>query len=138
MTTPQPPLSEPVATGPLRTLRLASWAQGGTLLALLFIAVPLKRLADVPMAVTLMGPIHGAAFLAYAALVFSHLAARRINLGQTMQLMTAAFVPFGAFLVGSVFRHSANASANGSANANATVTMPANSAAKGASGTTPS
>lgn len=109
------------------TLRLASWAEGGTLLALLFIAVPLKRLAGVPEAVSIMGPIHGAAFLAYAALVFSNLAARRIDLGQTMQLMAAAFLPFGAFLVGSVFRQAPPADAKATASG----------AAKGASGTTP-
>jgi integral membrane protein len=45
----------------MRRLRLASWAEGATLLLLLLVAVPLKRLAGWPEAVSLMGPLHGAA-----------------------------------------------------------------------------
>ena len=65
--------------GPLRTLRLASLGEGATLLLLVLIAVPLKRLAGMPEAVSVMGPIHGAAFLLYLAVVFKNLSARRIN-----------------------------------------------------------
>jgi integral membrane protein len=88
----------------LRPLRVASWAEGTTLLLLMLVAVPLKRLADMPEAVSLMGPIHGAAFVAYVLMVLfyawkGHLRAHAVPL-----LVMAAFVPFGAFFVGSLFR----------------------------------
>ena len=88
----------------LLPLRLASWAEGATLLLLMLVAVPLKRLADMPEAVSLMGPIHGAAFVAYVLMVLfyawkGHLRAHAVPL-----LVMAAFVPFGAFFVGSLFR----------------------------------
>ena len=53
----------------LRPLRVASWAEGATLLLLMLVAVPLKRLAGMPEAVSVMGPIHGAAFVAYVLMV---------------------------------------------------------------------
>jgi integral membrane protein len=88
----------------LRPLRVASWAEGATLLLLMLVAVPLKRMADMPEAVSLMGPIHGAAFVAYVLMVLfyawkGHLRAHAVPL-----LVMAAFVPFGAFFVGSLFR----------------------------------
>ena len=88
----------------LRPLRLASWAEGATLLLLMLVAVPLKRLAGMPEAVSLMGPIHGAAFVAYVLMVLfyawkGHLRAHAVPL-----LVMAASVPFGAFFVGPLFR----------------------------------
>ncbi|MEY4733742.1 MAG: hypothetical protein RLZZ464_1808, partial [Pseudomonadota bacterium] len=56
----------------LRTLRWASWAEGATLLLLMLVAVPLKRLADWPLGVSVMGPIHGAAFVVYGLMVMLH------------------------------------------------------------------
>lgn len=94
-------------SGPLRILRLASWGEGATLLLLVLIAVPLKRLAGMPEAVSLMGPIHGAAFLIYAILVINNASARRITGKEAMTLLVAAFIPFGAFFVGGVFRDKA-------------------------------
>lgn len=96
---------------PLRTLRLASLAEGSTLLLLVLVAVPLKRLAGWPMGVSVMGPVHGAAFLIYAAMVLQHLTAQRIAHREAAQLLLAAFVPFGVLLVGKVFRRKPLASA---------------------------
>lgn len=69
---PSDPHPSSAALASLRTLRLASLGEGATLLLLLLIAVPLKRLAGWPTGVSIMGPIHGAAFLLYAALVLRH------------------------------------------------------------------
>lgn len=101
----EPLLNSP--TGPLRVLRLASWGEGATLLLLLLIAVPLKRLAGLPEAVSLMGPIHGAAFLIYAMLVMKNASAQHITAKDALILLGAAFMPFGAFFVGGIFRRSA-------------------------------
>ena len=95
------------ALASLRTLRLASLGEGATLLLLLFVAVPLKRLAGWPMGVSVIGPIHGAAFLLYAALVLRNTGAGHLNTRETILLLVAAFVPFGAFLVGGIFKRKA-------------------------------
>lgn len=87
----------------LKPLRLASWLEGATLLLLLLVAVPLKRLAGLPEAVSLMGPAHGAAFLIYLALVAHARWMRWLPTRSALLLALAALVPFGAFLVGPLF-----------------------------------
>ena len=88
----------------LRPLRVASWAEGVTLLLLMLVAVPLKRLAGLPEAVSLMGPIHGAAFVAYVLMVLFYAWKGHLRSHAVPLLVMAAFVPFGAFFVGSLFR----------------------------------
>lgn len=108
---PSEPHTPSAAQASLHTLRLASLGEGATLLLLLFIAVPLKRLAGWPSGVSVMGPIHGAAFLLYAALVLRNTGAGRLTARETVLLLVAAFVPFGAFLVGGIFKRKALAPA---------------------------
>ena len=75
---------------PLRVLRVASIIEGATLLARILIAVPLKRMADLPLAVSIVGPIHGAAFLIYTALVLQSLWSRLISVSEAARLMVVA------------------------------------------------
>jgi len=92
------------AVSPLRTLRWASLAEGLTLLLLLGVAVPLKRMAGMPEAVSVMGPIHGGAFIVYTLLVLSARGKGQLTGVEMLQLLGAAFVPFGALLVSGIFR----------------------------------
>lgn len=94
----------PTTSSPLRILRIASLIEGATLLVLLLIAVPLKRWADWPLAVSFMGPLHGAAFVIYSLLVLQALLARWINVSVATRLMGAAFIPFGALMVAGLLR----------------------------------
>ncbi len=88
----------------MRRLRRASWAEGASLLLLLLVAVPLKRLAGLPEAVSVMGPVHGAAFLLYGLMVLQQAGAGRLTARETLILLGAAFVPLGFFMVGTIFR----------------------------------
>ncbi|WP_333710400.1 DUF3817 domain-containing protein [Malikia spinosa] len=88
----------------MRPLRVASFAEGATLIALLLVAVPLKRLAGLPEAVSVMGPVHGAAFLIYLAMVLFYFSKGHLRTVAVPGLLLAAFVPFGAFLAGPLFR----------------------------------
>ena len=92
----------------LRHLRLASLTEGITLLLLLLVAVPLKWLADWPLAVSIIGPLHGFSFIIYGAMVLWALLRRRVTLAEAAQLAMAAFIPFGAFMgafmLGGLFR----------------------------------
>lgn len=49
------------ASDSLRVLRIASVIEGATLLLLFLQAMPLKYVADTPLARSIVGPIHGAA-----------------------------------------------------------------------------
>lgn len=82
----------------MKRLRLISWAEGSTLLLLVLIAVPLKYLAGMAQAVSIMGPIHGVAFLLYLAMVFRVVAMGGWRAGDIARMILAAFLPFGAFV----------------------------------------
>ncbi|WP_372398908.1 DUF3817 domain-containing protein [Azospirillum sp. HJ39] len=77
-------------------MRTACLVEGGTLLLLLFVAVPLKHLAGFPDAVRAMGPIHGLAFLTYVWMLIRMVSAGGWSRGETIKLLIAAVVPFGA------------------------------------------
>jgi integral membrane protein len=79
----------------LEHLRLAALFEGFTLLALLGVAVPLKHLGGVPLAVSIAGPTHGLAFLAYLWLTINIAAGADWSTRDVGRLLAAAFVPFG-------------------------------------------
>jgi integral membrane protein len=97
-----------IASGALRSshrndlaaLRLCSILEATTLIVLLFVAVPLKHLGHFPVAVTIMGPLHGLAFLAYVWAVFDTSSNMRWKAHEIARLVLAAFVPFAGFSTG--------------------------------------
>jgi integral membrane protein len=84
----------------LAALRICSVLEATTLIVLLFVAVPLKHLGHFPVAVTIMGPLHGLAFLAYVFAVFDTTSNMRWKAHQIARLVLAAFVPFAGFSTG--------------------------------------
>lgn len=73
--------------------------EGASLLLLLFVAVPLKYWANIPLAVKIIGPVHGLLFLTFIGFLLFHFVARRdLTLVQTLLGIVAAFVPFGSFI----------------------------------------
>lgn len=82
----------------LRPLRIIAVIEGATLLALLGIAVPLKHLAGYPHAVTVIGPIHGAAFLLYFWTLFNVASSDGWSRREIAHLAVTALVPFGVLL----------------------------------------
>lgn len=85
-------------------LRIASWAEGATLLALLGIAVPLKHFAGLPIATAVMGPVHGLAFLFYLWAVAAAVSGGGWRGSEVARLVLAAFIPFGALAVQPLLR----------------------------------
>ena len=92
------------ASDSLRVLRIASVIEGATLLLLFLVTMPLKYVADTPLAVSIVGPIHGAAFLIYTALVLQSFVSRLISVTEVARLMAVAFIPLGAWLVAAMLR----------------------------------
>lgn len=96
----------------LRRLRHAALGEGLTLLLLLGVAVPLKYIVGQPMAVSVMGPLHGMAFVYYFWTIANTAADddgwRRAELAL---LVVCAMLPFGAWFSISLMRRKALADA---------------------------
>jgi integral membrane protein len=82
----------------LRRMRAASLVEGSTLLLLVLVAVPLKHVADLPIATRIMGPIHGLAFLSYGWMLVRTVAGGGWSRADIVRLSIAALIPFGAFI----------------------------------------
>jgi integral membrane protein len=79
----------------VRSLRLAGILEGISYLLLLFIAMPLKYAAGLPMAVRIVGSMHGLLFLWFlSALLRAHLE-RRWGLKVSTLVFIASLLPFG-------------------------------------------
>ena len=65
---------------------------------LLFIAMPLKYLADQPLAVRMVGSLHGLLFLIFLAALYRAGSVRRWPLRRSVHAFIASVVPFGTFV----------------------------------------
>ncbi|WP_242488291.1 DUF3817 domain-containing protein [Pseudomonas sp. TH34] len=95
--------------GILRQLRYAALLEGTTLIVLLGVAVPLKHLIDYPVAVKIMGPLHGLAFLLYCWLVINAATSERWRGAELFCALGSALIPLGGFFAARHFRHQQNA-----------------------------
>jgi integral membrane protein len=82
----------------LRRMRAVSLLEGTTLLLLLGVAVPLKHLAGMPIATSIMGPIHGFAFVLYVWMLIQTLSMGSWTRTAAAKMVLAAFIPLGAFV----------------------------------------
>lgn len=82
---------------PIDRLRLASLLDGVSYLVLVGVAMPLKYLAGMPLAVRLVGSVHGLLFLVLCALLLEALWRRRLGLGRCTVVFLCALVPFAPF-----------------------------------------
>ncbi|MBL1420503.1 MAG: DUF3817 domain-containing protein [Alphaproteobacteria bacterium] len=82
----------------LSYLRWSSQVEGATLLCLLFIAMPLKYWFGMPMAVKIVGNIHGYAFIAFILIVIIYLLAQKIKIWTSLRLIIGSIIPFGGLI----------------------------------------
>lgn len=75
-----------------------SLIEGVSFLVLLFIAMPLKYLYDLPMAVKIVGWAHGILFILYIYTVFPTASALKWNFSRTFFALLASVLPFGPFI----------------------------------------
>jgi integral membrane protein len=90
------PVAESIAR--VYRLRIAAIVEGVTLLILLAVAVPLKHIAGLPIVVSVMGPLHGLAFLLYLWAVIYVAFSENWSKTEVARLVLGALVPFGAVL----------------------------------------
>jgi integral membrane protein len=85
----------------LGRFRFMGILEGSSLVALLFIAMPLKYWFDMPAAVTIIGTIHGYIFLAYLIAIVYAMIAIKWPFRFTVGAVLSAFIPFGNFVLDS-------------------------------------
>lgn len=84
---------------PVRALRAVALVEGVSFLVLLGVAMPLKYLADMPLAVKVVGWAHGVLFIAFCAALMRAARSGGWPVARSALVFVAALLPFGPFLV---------------------------------------
>ncbi len=92
-------MSLQLRSSPIDRLRLASILDGISYLILLGIAMPLKYLADLPLAVRIVGSVHGLLFLVLCACLLESLLRKRLSFALCLVVFLCALVPFAPFFL---------------------------------------
>ncbi len=80
-----------------RYFLLVSLAEGVSFLLLLFVAMPLKYAAGLPIAVSVMGMVHGLLFIAYVLLALDGWRRMRWSVKRFVWVAVMSVLPTGAF-----------------------------------------
>ena len=83
----------------IRRFRSVAIAEGWSFLVLLFIAMPLKYVADIPMAVKVVGWVHGFLFIWYWVAAVPLFTKLKWDVERIVGLGLASVVPFGTFVM---------------------------------------
>lgn len=83
----------------LRQFRVVAYAEGISYLLLLGVAMPLKYLADLPLAVRVMGSLHGALFVAFVVALGRAAWARSWPLTRSAWMFASSLVPLGMLVL---------------------------------------
>jgi integral membrane protein len=84
---------------PTARLRAIAFIEGLSYLALLGIAMPLKYLADQPLAVRITGSVHGFLFVWLGLLALQGMTSRGKPLAWAARIGIASLLPFGTFFL---------------------------------------
>jgi len=82
----------------LRKLRWMGFIEGISTLILFFVAMPLKYLADTPIAVEIAGSIHGGLFVCLVLMLAISIWRVPLNVSISLMGVLAAVIPFGPFV----------------------------------------
>ncbi|MDP4097039.1 DUF3817 domain-containing protein [Paenibacillus sp. P96] len=82
----------------LQLLRIVGNFEAVSYLLLVFIAMPLKYLADKPAMVSVVGMAHGILFVLYVVAILAALLIRKLTLKQAIIGFIASLLPFGPFV----------------------------------------
>ncbi|MBZ9772562.1 DUF3817 domain-containing protein [Mesorhizobium sp. CO1-1-8] len=81
----------------LKRLEILSIIEATTLVLLVCVAVPLKHVFGWPLGSTILGPVHGLAFLAYSWTALQTVAAGGWRRREIARLFIVAFLPFAGY-----------------------------------------
>jgi len=88
---------------PLKRFRFIALLEGISFLVLLFIAMPLKRMMGLPIAVTITGWAHGVLFISYLISLLETKTEEKWSLLKSFFACVAAVTPFGTFVFDKYF-----------------------------------
>lgn len=92
----------------MKTFRLIALLEGVSFLVLLFIAMPLKYMMDMPLPVKITGMAHGLLFTAFVILLAMVHFQRNWPIKRTFIAFLSSFLPFGTFVLDAkVLKHEA-------------------------------
>ncbi|MEN3943901.1 DUF3817 domain-containing protein [Prosthecobacter sp. SYSU 5D2] len=83
----------------IQFLRQIALLEGGSFLLLLGVAMPLKYLADMPMAVKVVGWAHGVLFVVFLYALLQVMLKTQWSLARCAVVFVASLLPFGPFLL---------------------------------------
>ncbi|TDM03634.1 DUF3817 domain-containing protein [Macrococcus carouselicus] len=86
--------------------RFFGYLEGGSLVILFFIAMPMKYLAGQPEVVTVFGAIHGALFTLYILLLIWVTIRMKWKWKWLAAAFIVAFIPFGTFIFDHYYKRS--------------------------------
>jgi integral membrane protein len=89
---------------PIGRLRIIGFVEGISYLLLLFVAMPLKYLAGVPAAVSVVGMAHGLLFVLFVAALAQAALAAGWGMRRVAWAFASAVVPFGTFVLDAELR----------------------------------
>ena len=92
----------------LNVFRLVAFLEGISYILLLFIATPVKYLAEDPKYVKLLGMPHGLLFIGYLILAFMFRNESNWNKSQFASVLIASIIPFGTFYVDRKYLNTSN------------------------------
>jgi integral membrane protein len=84
---------------PIGRLRLIAFIEGCSFLLLLGVAMPLKYFFGMPLAVRLVGSIHGGLFVAFCAALLHVMIVERWSLARGFVVFASSLVPCGTFVM---------------------------------------
>jgi integral membrane protein len=82
----------------IEQLRWVALGEGASFLLLLFIAMPLKYMAGIPLAVRIAGMIHGLLFIAFMVTLIGTSSEREWSFKRSLTAFLASILPFGTFV----------------------------------------
>ncbi len=82
-----------------KIFRVVAFLEGVSYILLLFIATPIKYLANDPQYVKMLGMPHGMLFIGYIILAFLLRSDYKWNTRQFLVILIASVIPFGTFYV---------------------------------------
>jgi len=84
---------------PVSFLRKIALIEAVSYLVLLGIAMPLKYLADMPLAVRIVGSVHGLLFVIFGVALLRAMFVARWSLGRGALVFVASLIPVATFLI---------------------------------------
>jgi integral membrane protein len=83
---------------PIKTLKTVGYLEGLSFLILLGIAMPMKYFMDMPLAVTIVGSLHGLLFVLYILSILYVWNVKKWPFMRTFLAMVSSVIPFGPFI----------------------------------------